>query len=136
MTDRQKLAEILANITNPVLVEGRNDEKALRSFGLDEIFTLSGAPLYEKASEIAEKVGKGEITMMTDFDGEGKRLAGKMRFLLERFGVKVDMKTRLMLMSVSENKCVEELRGDIYAKIGTVYGEVYDKGLIEGRGLC
>ena len=132
----QKIAEIISKVSNPVLVEGRNDEKAMRSFGLDEIFTLSGASLYEKASEIAERIEKKEITMMTDFDDEGKRLAGKMRFLLERFGVKVDMKTRLMLMSVSENKCVEELRGDFYAKAGTVYGKVYDKGLAEGRGLC
>tara|TARA_Y100000310_G_C20681603_1_gene816291 strand:- start:736 stop:1113 length:378 start_codon:yes stop_codon:yes gene_type:complete len=59
-----------------IVVEGKNDKKALQKLGFENIFVIheSGKSIYEKIEQIEEKAGKKKICILTDFDKKGKKL--------------------------------------------------------------
>lgn len=95
----------------PIIVEGRKDKDALRQLKiLGKIVCLKarGDGFYDFASRF---IDHREVTVLTDFDGEGVRLAAKLIDELSRMKVKVDLTTwkRLKALSRSEIRSVEEL---------------------------
>ena len=72
----------------PVLVEGRNDERALKRLGIEaETVRISGNG--RSLAETAERVSRRyeEAILLTDWDTEGNALKSKMKPLLESHGV-------------------------------------------------
>ncbi|MDZ7687852.1 MAG: toprim domain-containing protein [Halobacteriales archaeon] len=72
----------------PVLVEGRKDEVALSSLGIEaETVRISGNG--RSLAETAERVSRRyeEAILLTDWDAEGNALKSKMKPLLESHGV-------------------------------------------------
>lgn len=90
-----------------IVVEGLKDKRALESFGLNKIVTLSKKPLFSVIEDITAK--EKEVVILTDFDKKGKELYGRLAKYFERFGVKVDNKFRLFLLKNTKLSHIEGL---------------------------
>ncbi len=68
-----------ANETAPIIVEGKNDEFALRKLGMaGKIFRLNtGLSILNFCEKIARKYG--EVIILTDWDEKGKQLFDKLK---------------------------------------------------------
>ncbi|MFC1648923.1 toprim domain-containing protein [Nanoarchaeota archaeon] len=75
-----------------VIVEGKNDKKALEKLGFDNVITLD-KPLYL----IVEEIEDDEVVILTDLDKAGKELYGKLAKDFLRRGVKIDSRIRRLL---------------------------------------
>lgn len=93
----------------PLVVEGKNDEKALRSLGIEgEIFHIStGTPFYEFCEEIAKKYK--DVILFTDTDAQGQKLAKRFKSHMSQMGVRVNDRFRLSLMRKLDIHQVEHL---------------------------
>lgn len=90
-----------------VIVEGKNDRKALNSFGVRKIITLA-QPLY-KVIESCKK----ETAVLTDLDSEGKMLYAKIRSELSRRGVNINDRFRNFLFRNTKLRQIEGLESYI-----------------------
>jgi 5S rRNA maturation endonuclease (ribonuclease M5) len=96
----------------PVLVEGRKDERALKSLGIEaETVRISGNG--RSLAETAERVSRRyeEAILLTDWDTEGNALKSKMKPLLESHGVvpRTTHRKRLRDLTAKEIHDVESL---------------------------
>ena len=93
----------------PVVVEGKNDELALRRLGIEgEIFHISkGTPFYEFCDEIAGK--HKDVILFTDTDSEGQKLAKRFKSYMSQKGVRVNERFRKSLMGKLNTHQVEHL---------------------------
>lgn len=93
----------------PVVVEGRNDEKALRELGIEgEIFHISaGTPFYEFCEEIATRYK--EVILFTDTDKEGQKIAKRFKDQMSQRGVRVNERFQLSLMGRLDTHQAEHL---------------------------
>ena len=85
-----------ASETKVILVEGKNDKKALESFEIKKVYCLRGA-LFQTVEKIAS-LGKDCILLM-DLDAEGRKLHAKLLSDLQKNGVKVDVRFRRLLFA-------------------------------------
>ena len=76
-----------------VIVEGKKDKNSLEVFGINNVTILKNKPLFE----IIENVNEKEVVILTDLDLEGRKLYSKLRFGLQRKGIKVNNKLRELL---------------------------------------
>ena len=76
-----------------IIVEGKNDKKALQHFDLENIVTLA-TPLYK----ILEMMWKEKVVILTDFDRKGKQLYKKIKSLCSQRGIYIDDTLRLLLL--------------------------------------
>ena len=76
-----------------IIVEGKNDKKALQHFNLENIVTLA-TPLYK----ILEMMWKEKVVILTDFDKKGKQLYKKIKSLCSQRGIYIDDTLRLLLL--------------------------------------
>jgi 5S rRNA maturation endonuclease (ribonuclease M5) len=78
---------------NPlIVVEGKNDKKALKNLGFLDIITLA-TPLYK----IIEIIGEREVVILTDFDSKGIELYKKIKSGCSQRGIKIDNSIRFYL---------------------------------------
>jgi len=90
----------------PIIVEGREDRKALLYFGLSNILVLYTKPFYK----IIESLQKyPEIAVLTDLDKEGKRLYAKINDECSRRGIKINNTFRNFLFKETELAHIEGL---------------------------
>ena len=103
----ERLRELSRGI--PVVVEGKNDEKALRGLGITgEIYHISaGIPFYELCEEIAGKYK--DVILFTDTDSEGQKLAKKFKGQMSQMGVRVHDRFRSNLMGKLDTHQAEHL---------------------------
>ncbi|NQV09274.1 toprim domain-containing protein [Candidatus Woesearchaeota archaeon] len=90
-----------------IIVEGKNDKKALESFGVSDIIILSKHPLYKIIEDVAQKNKKAII--LTDIDKEGKKLYGKLSSGLGSMGVEIDNYFREFLIKKTKLSQIEGL---------------------------
>jgi len=76
-----------------VIVEGIKDERALKLLGVKRIMVLKG-PLFSVVEKFANEK---EIVLLTDLDGEGKKLFSVLKKDAQKHGVKVNEKLRKLL---------------------------------------
>jgi 5S rRNA maturation endonuclease (ribonuclease M5) len=105
----QKEIDKLIESQTLIIVEGKNDKKALKKLGLRNIVTLS-TPLYKVIEIIKDK----EIVILTDFDKQGKILYKKIKSDCSQRGIKINDKLRLFLMLKTRLVHIEGL--DTYLK--------------------
>jgi len=94
----------------PIIVEGRNDEKALRTLGItNELLKVSekSGPV-QKLAEDLKKKGQKSAIILTDPDREGAKLASLVSRTLESFGMHPIMHYRKMTKLFGKS-AVEEL---------------------------
>lgn len=92
-----------------IIVEGKNDEKAIRNLGVDAKFfkVCNGVPFHDVCDKIAE--GFSDVILFTDLDREGNKLNRKFKSSLSQRGVRVNDKFRIRLMSKLETNHVEDV---------------------------
>ncbi len=82
-----------------VIVEDKKDKAALKELGFNNIFILSGKPLYSKLDKISEIINKKrECIILTDFDKKGKQFYYLIKKNLVRKGIKVNDRLRIALI--------------------------------------
>ncbi|MBI4141080.1 toprim domain-containing protein [Candidatus Woesearchaeota archaeon] len=89
-----------------IIVEGAKDKSALNAFGIANVRTLNKS-LFAVVEEIAQKTN--ECAILTDLDGEGKRLYAKLSQDLQRHGVKINNKFRNFLFRETQLRQIEGL---------------------------
>lgn len=105
----QEFAEFLADLIRElnalagdgtvVLVEGKRDREALVGLGY-------GGPILTKSSLHSERGVAGlrrvrQVVVLTDLDGEGRRLAARYAEFFERRGIEVSLTQRRRLLKAS-----------------------------------
>ncbi len=136
--DEEKLEKILRDLEDKVVVvEGKRDEKALKSLGVKNIIAINGRPLY-RVAEIASESEK-EIVILTDFDKEGRAIEKRLKNLLQARGKHPNSKLRWKVMNLGKNK-IEDFGNldspnphpfkevDVHVKIGANVNKIRDKG--------
>jgi 5S rRNA maturation endonuclease (ribonuclease M5) len=117
---RRKLEEIERTLSKvvarsqigiPIVVEGRRDEEALRRLkarGKVICLKATADSFYDFAARLFEA---REVTVLTDFDREGSRLAAKLVDELTHMRVKADITAwkKLKALCRPEIRTVEEL---------------------------
>jgi len=94
------ISELIARInenSSLVLVEGENDERALRMAELKTPITTfcdSKMPRFEFVERIASDYAGSSVVVLFDFDREGTAAAKRMMVELEEKGVRVERKVR------------------------------------------
>jgi 5S rRNA maturation endonuclease (ribonuclease M5) len=120
MENERDLIELLANIDNKyenllVVVEGRQDEHALRHLGVKArlIKTQTRLGRTELVDQIVSIAGKeGQVLILTDFDREGKDACAFLQRELELQKVKVlrGLRRKIRIL-MGDRRCVEDLEG-------------------------
>jgi len=92
----------------PIVVEGKNDERALRSLGIEgKIFKLAGSSLFEICDAISDSCR--EIMLFVDADREGRKIGKAMAKYLMPRGVKINAKLANRLLKMLNAAEVEDL---------------------------
>jgi 5S rRNA maturation endonuclease (ribonuclease M5) len=136
--NQEKLEEIIKELDGKlIVVEGKKDEKALKSLGLKDIIAISGRPLYE-ITEIALNTKK-EVVILTDFDKKGREMGKKLKDLLQRRGKPPNSRLRWKVMALGKNR-IEDFGGiftpetlslredDYHVKTCTNFNKICHKG--------
>ncbi len=133
--DEEEMNRIIEELKDAlVVVEGKRDEKALKSLGVKDIITIDGKPLYEVAEILSRS--KKDIVILTDFDRKGREMRNKLRNLLQRRGKHPNSKLRGKIMSLGRNKIEDfgnlDIRSslkevDVYVKTCTKFNKIRDK---------
>jgi len=109
-----------------VIVEGKNDRKALQSFGIKNIKELSKMPLFEVVEDVASE--NKECIILTDLDKKGKELYGKLNSGLQRYGVRVDNSFRNFLFKKTKIRQIEGILS-LLSKKQTLHSKPSNKNL-------
>lgn len=96
-----------------VIVEGKRDERILRSLGLHApiVKTQHGTPRPELLDDIASRAGgNGQVLILTDFDDEGIEICKFIEKGLEPRRIKVLQGLRFEIRKAMGNwRCIEEM---------------------------
>jgi 2,5-diamino-6-(ribosylamino)-4(3H)-pyrimidinone 5'-phosphate reductase len=95
----------------PIIVEGREDEKALRSLNVNGTIHCLKARGESRFSFVDKLTSTNEVILLTDFDREGKELRLWLYDELTRRRIKAEDKLwrRIRGLAKSEVHAVEEL---------------------------
>lgn len=103
----KNLHKILDEVNVPVIVEGKSDKSALEDLSVEDVVPLNGKPLFKVASSLSKRVEK--VLVLTDFDSEGNKIAGKLNSWLESFGVVPKNRLRGKIKGVATREGVSEI---------------------------
>ncbi|RLJ09792.1 MAG: hypothetical protein DRP15_02410 [Candidatus Aenigmatarchaeota archaeon] len=116
-----------------VIVEGKNDANALKKLGVNikNIVKINSRPLAEVVYRISETRKATEVVILTDFDQEGRRIASRLRVLLQRYKIHVNSSLRRSVMRFGRTR-IEDLKNiikedDHYGKVGTDFHKISHK---------
>jgi len=95
----------------PIIVEGREDEKALRSLNVNGTIHCLKALGESRFSFVDKLTGTEDVILLTDFDREGKELRLWLYDELTRRRIRTDDKLwrRIRALAKAEVHAVEEL---------------------------
>ncbi len=100
----EKLLDILRNTA--IIVEGKNDKKALKELEIKNIFTISGKSIEDFIQGLEKNYN---YVVLTDFDSEGEFKNKKICKNLERFKLKFNPKIRFLVKDFFGITKIEEL---------------------------
>ncbi len=84
----------------PIVVEGSNDVETLRKIGIQgEIIKLnSGKSIVDFCETLATRYDK--VILLLDWDRKGKELTGRIRRILQSYGIKCILKCRRKIAKI------------------------------------
>ncbi|GAB6065594.1 toprim domain-containing protein [Aquifex pyrophilus] len=82
-----------------IIVEGKNDEKALRKFSIRNVLTLSGKRFADIPDMLEGKWNK--VILLIDLDPKGEKIHQKLKELLREQGFEVDENFRNFLKKLN-----------------------------------
>ena len=88
-----------------IVVEGKEDIRALRNLGITNTLQLNRQPLYKIVERLVSL--ETEVIILTDLDKAGKKLYAKLNHELNQFGVKIDNKFRHFLFKHTTLRQIE-----------------------------
>lgn len=91
-----------------IIVEGKNDKKALANIGLCNVIAISGKNYDTLLGELNDKKIK-TVAILTDFDKEGEKKHKQLRRIFERSGIKVEPAIRIRFKATFNVNKIEEL---------------------------
>ena len=105
---RKKLFESLDEVRGEtVIVEGARDKSALMNIGFHDVHTINrNKGLYDISYTF-----EGEVLVLTDFDPEGEKLAGKLTKYLTKLGCKVKKRKRSQLRRIFLKNDINTIEG-------------------------
>jgi 5S rRNA maturation endonuclease (ribonuclease M5) len=122
--EQEDILDVLEELRgNILIVEGKKDEKALRSLGMDSgcsrlkprestfILKINSQPIAKVATDVvsmAEKHKNREIIVLTDFDRTGRKMAAKIRLILQSRKIHANSRIRRDVMNLGIQR-VEEM---------------------------
>ena len=84
-----------------IIVEGKKDVNALKSYGFEKVYALhkTSVSLRERIEEISSLINKKEkVCILTDLDRKGRKLYKMVKPMLQEQGVKLDSSFRGLLI--------------------------------------
>ena len=99
--DRESLGNWIAKLKDSetlIIVEGETDEEALAFFGIPNVESMNGKPLYMIVEDISEE--HSEVILLTDLDKAGNNHHSRLRRELNQCGVQVDDRFRKYLAHI------------------------------------
>ncbi len=123
--DHEKLLSKLQSFS--IIVEGKNDKKALEAFNIQEIFTISGESIEKFVSEIPKNT---EYVVLTDFDREGELKKQRIYRFFEAEKIKYNPRIRNEFKKIFRVVKIEELnkKGDVqYGKDCSIYNKIFNR---------
>ncbi|MEM0372365.1 MAG: toprim domain-containing protein [archaeon] len=108
MTKLDKFDELMKELSEqpcPVIVEGKNDKKALEQFSVTNIALVHTGTL----QKLAETTTAKKVIIMTDYDRRGEILRKKLTELFKNEGIAVDSDYRRKIRALTGMIHVEEL---------------------------
>ena len=94
MQNIQEWVDEISNQNSLIIVEGKKDKQALNKLGINNTYSLDKS-MHELIDFIIDQ--DKEVIILTDLDGEGKKLYSKIKNELQRNGIKVNDKYRKFL---------------------------------------
>ncbi len=86
-----KLVNISKEESTYIVVEGKNDVKKLSLYGVENIYPIKGKKFYD----IVEELEFANLcVLLMDLDKQGEKIFSKLKFLLQREGIPVDVSFR------------------------------------------
>lgn len=144
-TNEEKFLKIIDELKDKIIVvEGKNDKKALKALDLNNIIAINGKPLFEIANEISKRAEKtkNDIVILTDFDKTGKDINIKLKNILKIYKKQPNSRLRGMIMNLGRNK-IEDMNKidlvtfnkevDIYGEISADINKIRDKSPDRGK---
>ena len=107
MKNLDEWLEKLRQSDKAIIVEGPKDRAALEAFDIPVTAILSEQPLFVVAEQVAAQ--HKDAIILTDLDGEGKKLYGKLVPLLKKLGVRIDSEFREFLLKETQLSHIEGL---------------------------
>ena len=92
--DLNSLLEEMEGTVDTVLVEGARDVEALRRLGFHGRIEVCSRVGVSNSDLVEGLARRKDVVILTDFDGEGRRLNRRLSRLLERRGVRVETRLR------------------------------------------
>jgi len=131
--DHEKLISKLQSFS--IIVEGKNDKKALEAFNINDIITISGKSIESFASQIPKNT---QYVVLTDFDREGELKKQRIYRFFEAEKIKYNPNLRVEFKKLFKVVKIEELnkRGDIYyGKDSSIYNKILNRSRFYRRRL-
>jgi 5S rRNA maturation endonuclease (ribonuclease M5) len=115
----EKITETLSALVEesaqgtPILVEGKKDIEALRALGVEGkiVSVKTGGKSLLSVTSAIENAKTEKIILLLDFDRRGIQATNRLRSILERAGIKVNLEAWLALLRSAgkDVKCIEGL---------------------------
>ncbi len=89
---------------NIIIVEGKNDKKALISFGFTKVYQIhkNQLSIRESIEEISNKINKADkISILTDIDKAGNEFNNQVVSILQELGHQIDHSFRKLLFKAN-----------------------------------
>lgn len=105
---RKKLGMLLGRMRKGVvLVEGKRDKAAFEKLGFENVITVSG-----RIRGACEKLAGEErdVIIATDLDRRGNEMARELVDELERYSLRADGETRILLARILKMKYFEDVK--------------------------
>ena len=91
------------------LVEGKKDQEALLSFGIENIIAINSRPFHQIIDEILNSYSRYSVAILTDLDQEGRKIYRRLHTLLQPYGIKIYHPFRNFLFKETELRQIEGL---------------------------
>jgi len=128
-------------VDTPTIVEGKKDKRALQKLGFKKIFDISGKPL----TSVVEKIFPEEsVTILTDFDEDGRKKASSLIKIFQSKGVKINFLVRNRIKNLFKIHKIEEINSFVkktmedgyYGETCSIYDKIFDRSRILNRRNC
>jgi 5S rRNA maturation endonuclease (ribonuclease M5) len=135
-----RISEIVSIIGNDtIIIEGKNDRRALQKFGINNIMEISGKTL-DGIAEILAARNVESVTILTDFDEEGEHKRLQLTNYLSHYGIKINSFARKKVKTLFKIHKIEEIihftkfmEDDYTGKTSSIYDKIFNRSRIHNR---